>query len=270
MGWFERQSMGRTESEIAQTQGRYLRAARVDQALETLAGPFGVRRFVVRFAEQNGRVRVQRIEAMPLKEGGGPPPPDPRGQRQAELEKALNRLHRNMSVGPRWKRGVLGYIRDRSDAVQLFPLFDEDVDIATLEKLPLPPPPGHPLEDPAYRKMIDNHEPRMARLQARTAMIGGGWDLWELDEGRLRLHYPDEVRRHRCRALGTLQPERGRFLWAVDEPLFSAPPAFTDKSFSADWNAANELGLLTTARLDGDWLFVGDLEDGRVLFATVF
>ncbi|MEL6341586.1 MAG: hypothetical protein AAFV53_00540 [Myxococcota bacterium] len=270
MSWFQRQGMGNNEREIAANQGRYLRAAGVDAALGALAGPFGVRRFAVRFAARNGRVQIQAIEAMPLRDGGGPPPPDPRKKHQDALAAALTKLWKNMQVGPRWSRGVIGYLRDRTDAVQIHPLFDEDADVATLERLPMPLGGGHPLESPAYQSMRNNNEHHMTRLMSRTAMIGGDWDVWELDGGQLRLHLDQEVRRHRCQVLGVLEVDPGRFTWVVDNPLFGEPDVFTEPNFSADWNAANELGLLTAARLEADWLFVGDLEDGRVLFAAVY
>lgn len=269
MGWFVRQTQGRGEGAFLQEQGRYLRAAGVDRALEALSGPYGVRRFLVHFAQRGAQVRVQDIESLPLQWGGGPPPPDPGEARRTELERALTRLHRNMGVGPRWERGVLGFVRDREGQSVLFPLFDEDVELADLAALPLPPPPGHPLEDPAYRSLLVAQEHRMLEIHARTHHTGG-WDVWHLSGDRLRLHYGDEQRSHRCRVLGLYQPQRSRFLWQAEPPLSSPLAAFQERSILLDWNAANELALLAVAHVQADWLFVGALEDERALFAAVW
>lgn len=267
MGWFERQAMGRSAREVEREHARYFRAAKVPDALAALAGPYGVRRFLVRFARQGAAVRVQAIDAVPLQWGGGPPPEDLTGQKRQALARALTRLHKNMALGPRWERGVVGYLRDREGQEQIMPLFDEDADMADLSKLPAPQPPGHPLEDPSYGGLIANFEPRMHAVHARTAMIGGAWEVWELEEHDLVLHYPDEIRRHRCQVLGTFDAGRKRFMWQSEGALFPEPP-FADRAFSCDWNGANELCLLAAARLDADWLFVGDIGDGRVLFGA--
>ena len=269
MGWFERQLAGSNESAVLAAQGRYIRAAGVDRALEGLAGPFGVRRFLVHFAQRGARVRVLELEALPLQWGGGPPPPDPSGSRQEELERALTRLHRNMSVGPRWERGVIGFVRDRDGHSALFPLFDEDAELAELSNLPLPPPPGHPLEDPAYRALLASEEHHMLEVHARTHHTGG-WDLWQISGDRLRLSYGPEQRTHRCFALGLFMTRHGRFMWQNEQPLPGKLPAFQERSIPADWGAVHELALLATAQLRADWLFVGDLEDERVLFAAVW
>lgn len=267
MSWFERQSMGRSAREVEREHARYLRAAKIPAALAALAGPYGMRRFLVRFARQGAAVRIQAIDAVRLQWGGGPPPEDLSGERRRALARALTRLHKNMSVGPRWERGVIGYLRDRDGAEQIMTLFDEDADMADLSKLPAPPPPGHPLEDPSYAELIANFEHRMHPIHARTAMIGADFEVWELDGDQLVLHYPTEVRRYRCQVLGIFDAGRGRFVWQSDGALFPEPP-FADKAFACDWNGANELCLLAAARLDADWLFVGDVGDGRVLFGA--
>ena len=74
MGWFERQLEGRAPEDVEKEHGRYLRAAGVDRAIDALNGPYGVRRYIIRFGENEGRVRVSDIEAVPLSCGGGPPP----------------------------------------------------------------------------------------------------------------------------------------------------------------------------------------------------
>jgi len=128
--------------------GRFLRAAGVGAALDALSGAFGVRRYVVRFGESDGRVRVSGVDTVALGCGGGPPPADPKGERIAKLEKALTALHRNMSTGPRWETGAIAVLRNAENVTDILPLFDEDAAEARLADLPNPGPPGHPLETP--------------------------------------------------------------------------------------------------------------------------
>lgn len=268
MSWFDRQAMSRPQQEVEREHARYIRAAQLPEALDALAGPYGVRRFLIRFARQGVVVRIVAIDAVPLQWGGGPPPADPTGKLQRRVSTALTRLHKNMSLGPRWERGVIGYIRGRDRGAQIMALFDDDADMADISKLPAPPPPGHPLEAPSYHALLAQLEHKMAQIHGRTAMLGGRWDVWDLDGHELVLHYAQEQRRHRCQVLGLQDNRRGRFLWQTDEVLF-AEPAFKDRAFGCDWNGANELCLLTAARLDAEWLFVGDLGDERVLFGAV-
>ena len=62
----------------------------VSEALDILAGPFGLRRFVVHFALVGTQVRIQGLEAVPLRIGGGPPPPDLSGEKMEALEELLS------------------------------------------------------------------------------------------------------------------------------------------------------------------------------------
>lgn len=268
MSWFERQTMQQSAQSVERDQARYMRAAKVPEALENLAGPYGVRRFLVRFARQGVRIRIQAVEAIGLQHGGGPPPTDPTGQRREGLAKALTRLHKNMSVGPRWDRGVIGYLRGRNGEANIMVLFDEDAEQVTLANLPPPPSHGHPLEDPSYVHLIAQHEHIMHQIHSRTTMLGGQWDVWDLDGHTLTLNYGAETRRHNCQVLGVQDNSRQRYLWQSEDALFPEA-AFSERVFSCDWNAANELSLLAAARLEAEWLFVGALEDDRTLFAAV-
>ena len=280
MSWFERQARGRDPDAVSREHGRYLRAAGVDRALEQLAGPFGVRRFLLHFEARGARVRVRAIDAIPLAWGGGPPPPDPTGGARKAVEVALTRLHLNMSTGPRWGRGAASYLRDaRGDAsIQL--VFDDDADDASLDLLPMPPRPGHPLEVPETRALVAHWEPAMAELHAASARMGRGHDAWEIqDDRRLLLHFggdpdegppPTETRRRRCQVLGTFDPRTGLFTWRTDGPLFDEK-VFGWDAFPATWAAATELALLAAARLGAAWLLVEPVgEHGMVLMAAVF
>lgn len=284
MSWFLRQAQGRPEAEVVREHARYLRAAGVDRALDALAGPFGLRRFLVAFAARpagGGRYQVvlTDVVAMPLAAGGGPPPADPTGEREPELARALGRLHTNMAMGPAWSRGVLGYVRDAKGRTQILPLFDEDSDAAQLDGLPVPPGPGHPLEHAQWGRLMATWEHRMQAIQARTARVRPDWDLWTVEGDRLVLCYdpvpgqPDrwqQERRARCHPLGTFSPSKARFQWQTDRRpggvgLFEGP------DLVADWAAAHEVALMSAAGLDATWLFAGEFgEDGELLYAAVF
>ncbi len=251
--------------------GRYLRAARVDRAVEGLAGPFGLRRFVLLFELHGTRVRLTHVEAVGLSWGGGPPPPDPQGDRVAALENAVNALHRNMSTGPaRWSRCAIGYVRDVDGRSQILPAFDDDVDNATLDRLPMPGPPGHPLEAPQTLDLLGRWEAGIDEVLGRTRSIAPDWDEWEINDDReLLLYYGDAPRRLRCRVLGVFWPKRSRFTWHGGPVDVEA--VFQQKSFSASWDAAAEVAMLATARLGADWLFAQSLEDSdRLLLAAVW
>ena len=152
MGWFDRQLSGREPEDLEDELGRFVRASGVDRALTTICGPFGVRRFVIRFEQRGDVVTLTDLETHPLPMGGGPP--DPRGAEEGiqPLEAAINRLHRNMSTSLPWTRGAVAVIRDALDQLEIMPLFDDDADDAALADLGLPEGPGHPLEGHAYRE----------------------------------------------------------------------------------------------------------------------
>ncbi len=281
-GWWQRQVQGRSESEVLREHARYLRAAGVDRALDALAGPFGLRRFLIAFAAHpvgggRHRVRVEDLQAVGLAAGGGPPPPDPSGERIVAVEQALTRLHANMRTGPSWSRGVVGYLRDSGGARELLPLFDDDADGVSIDQLPVPPGRGHPLEQPEYADLIATWEARMAPVQARTGQIRSDWDLWSVDDGRLSLHYDPvgedawaDERRYRCEPIATFQQHRQRFTWQTARRPGSSK-LFSDDVLVADWGRAYEVALLTAAGLGASWLFVGGYgEHGAVLYAAVF
>ena len=264
MSWMTVHGEGMDAQAWSRELGRYLRAARVDRALDGLAGPFGCRRFLVRFALRNGKVRVEVVEALPLAWGGGPPPVDSRGERRAELERCLTMLQRNMSTGPRWDRGAIAYLRDAQGRTEIIPTFDDDADVVVLDDLPAPGPPGHPLEAPAYGELLALHESRMQEVHLRSRQIAEDWDWWEvIDDRVLVLHFedPPAERRLRCVTLATFEPARGRFTWRTDGALFGEEP-FAPGTFAATLDASVELCLLATARVGGRWLLVQEVEDG--------
>jgi hypothetical protein len=272
MGWFERQLDGREPEAVEQEHARYLRAAGLDRAVHALSGHFGVRRYILRFGLNDGRVRITDVESVPLTCGGGPPPGDPTGERIDKLERALTALHRNMSTGPTWETGALGVLRNARGSTDILPLFDEDAAEAELAQLPNPGPPGHPLETPAYLAMLAANEAHLMDVHTETVRRSNSWDEWEISESddQLLLVSGNGLSRHRCKTLGTFDPVRHRWEWQVAEPLFDED-AFVWPDFPADLDPIVELGYLTTARLGAVWLFIQTFDaDGSVVLAAVW
>ncbi len=277
MGWFERHAAGRDPREVSREQGRYVRAAGVDRALEALAGPYGVRRFLVRFAVRGARVRVTALEAIPLSWGGGPPPADPSAQLRSRLEQALGRLHTNMASGPRWSRGAASFLRDARGGASLRLVFDEDADEARLDDLPMPPKPGHPLEAPETRDLFAAWEHGMVAIHQRSARFPQDHAAWEIEGDWLTLHYggdPDEgeqptrTERRRCQVLATYSPKAGELTWQC-APLFEEA-VFSRKSFPSTFDAAMQVGLLAAARIGADLLLALSTDErGTVLTVAV-
>ena len=271
MSWFARQAQTSTPEKVTRDQGRYLRAAGVDRALDQWAGPYGVRRFVFRFARQGMRIRTEPCESVSLRQGGGPPLPDPTGDYRGRLERALLALYNNMATGPVWDRGAIAYLRDAAGAVQIIPTFDEDSDKADLDALPVPDGPGHPLEDPALSRLLLEWEGRMLDVRARTNAIPHDWAEWEVkDDHELRLiQATGAVRSARCQTLATFEPARQRFTWQCGAPLFDEA-LYTLPNFPCTWEGAYEVGLLTATRLGAQWLFTQAYDErGSVLMVAV-
>ena len=272
MSWFERNLQGRSPDDLDVELGRFLRAAGVDRALEQMCGPYGCRRFVIRYEVQNGSVILTELETHPLPFGGGPP--DPRGAEEAfqPLSAAINRMHTNMSTSLPWKRGAVAVLRDADDRMEILPLFDEDADQAHLADLAMPGPPGHPLEGMLYKDLIDANEAGMAAVHAETSRRRGSWQGWDINEGdtSLTLHHATGVTRHRVRVLGTFHSNSNRFIWATDGSLFDED-VYATPSYSATLDAVMELGFATCSRLGATWLFMETLEsEGDLVLAAVW
>ena len=271
MGWFERQLAGRAPEELEDEIGRYVRASGVDRCLQTLCGPYGVRRFVIRFEWAGDRVVLTDLETHPLPQGGGPP--DPRGAEEGiqPLEAAVNRLYSNMVGTLPWTRGAVAVLRDALDAFEIMPLFDDDADESTLADLGVPEGPGHPLESHGYRDMVAAHEAQMGAVHAETSRRRGSWTGWDIssDDKTLVLSQGSGETRHPVRVLGTFHPSTGRFAWAMEQPPFDEH-LYTTRSFSATLDTVMELGLVTTARLGATWLFLEKYGDGEdIVLAAV-
>jgi hypothetical protein len=272
MGWFERQLNGRPPEDLEDELGRFVRAAGVDRALLTLCGPFGVRRFVIRFERLGDTIKLTDLETHPLPYGGGPP--DPLGAEEgiAPLEAAINRLNRNMLSRLPWERGAVAVVRDALDQIEIMPLFDEDADDAVLADIGIPEPPGHPLEGHQYREMVAGQEALMAGVHGETSRRRGSWTGWEIgaDDLSLVLDHISGTSRLKTMVLGTFHPASGRFAWATDALDFNEP-VFSTRSFSASFDAVMELGMATTARVGAAWLFIEKMGEGDdIVIAAVW
>jgi len=272
MGWFERQVRGRTPVEVEREHARYLRASGLIPSLDQLAGPYGCRRFTVRFEVRGGKVRLGGIEGVPLAWGGGPPPVDHAGQATEKVLTSLQRLHANMSLGPSWSRGVVAYVRDARGITQITPAFDEDSDAIDPVDLPVPGPPGHPLEDPDTLELLAMKQRDLQRIHAATRTRSADWDWWEIDDNdQLVLHYSDGRvdPSFRCVVLATHETRHSRFSWVSERPV-GAAAVFRAAPFASTFDASVELGLLACAVVGADWLFVQsyDEHDSQLLVAA--
>jgi hypothetical protein len=271
MSWFQNALRGMSAEQAAREHGRLLRESGVDRAVEELAGPFGLRRFLLTFQRQGAGVRLRGIEAVALGWGGGPPPEDPGGHRAERIERALSALGRAMTPRWPWSRGAVGYTRRASGSGHLVVLFDEDADPYHLDQLPLPGPPGHPLEGPAWLAQLAQSEAAIAALRQRSQAIFADWESWQIRGDReLLLSWPGRSQNLRCLTLATLEPAAQRYTWRTEAPLWAGPP-FDAPPFSCSVEAAFELCSYSAARLGARWLFAQPLEEGEVLlFASVF
>ena len=273
MTWFERNADYFHQDPLSEV-ARLIRAAGLENALHFFSGPFGVRRILIHFAQQGTSIKVKGIEAVPLQYGGGTPPPDPDRSRIQKVEQALKRLHMNMSMGATWSRGSIGFVRDCDNRHTIIPFFDEDQDLASLEVLPIPES-GHPLEDPVYSRLLAMNETKVEQVWTRTSAMSPEWDVWDIAGNELRLifgsyDFPNEIWRRRVMVLGTFQFQQQSFNWQVEEPLFEET-IYCWEHFLCSWDASMELGILTTARLGGSWLFVSEVESQELaLFAAVW
>ena len=271
MSWLERQ-VEQYGERVAEDIQRYLRTTGVAQEINLISGPYGVRRFLLHFAEKGAMVSIIEIESIPLQSGGGAPTLTSK-ENLGELERALTRLYNNMQGGLQWSRGVLGCLRDCDNQLQLYPFFDEDVEQITVQKLPIPAVP-HPLEGNEYQHLKASMEAKMGPVIQKTQSLSHEWSVWEIENDELFLMYgdperPEGVDRKRCKVLGTFSPDF-YWDWQVSEPLFDET-IFCWENFIADWDAIVEFALMTTARLGADWLFISVVGDGDTsLFVAVW
>ena len=250
---------------------RYMQSAGLYQSVHQLCGPFGVRRFIIRFQKKGTDIHIQALESIPLQYGGGAPPQQTR-EKIDEIKRSLQRLYNNMSGGPKWQSGCMGVIRDLDNNLQIVPFFDGDAEDISVEMLPLPAQ-GHPLEGPEYLQLKASLAAQLEPIMHNTQAIAHDWDFWEINDDTLSLVYMDETGQHienkRCLVLSTYT--QGEWAWQVNEPLFEQE-IFCWEYFISDWDSAMELGLVSAARLNASWLFysVVDEQNQSMLFVVVW
>ena len=269
MGWLTEQ----TSKFGPELEGRLIAA--LEQAglytqIVEMCGPFGVRRFLLRFAVKGQRVELSEVETVPLHHGGGAPKGLDRDNIEA-LKRSLKVLWSDMSAWASWERGLLSVVRDCDNQLQVIPFFDEDADAITLEQVPIPQQ-GHPLEDRAYVHLKASLQAQLSPVVQNTQSISQDWQEWAIDGDMLTLIYADEyeqsAERKRCKVLATFD-QHGTWTWQVAEPLFSEE-VFCWEFFLCDWPAAIELGMVCVARLNGTWLFQSLVsEDPQVTLLAV-
>ena len=168
-----------------------------------------------------------------------------------------------------FQRGCLGFIRDYKNEYELLCYFDEDLETYNLEMLPVPQY-SYPLEEPRYLSLLGSMEYQMNQVFAESSRVVSTWQEWSIEDGLLQLSFDGAPKQsHPVEVLGTFRWSDFQWDWQVEEPLFPED-AYSCKGFLGTWDQIMELGYLTTARLNGSWLFVGKIDDKTVLLCTVF
>ena len=232
-----------------------MQQAGVYDAVFGICGPFGVRRFVLRFVAKGHTVDITEIETLPLQYGGGAPQ-HTNSDRMDALKRSLKKLKDAMHSWAPWDVGILGVVRDCDNAMQVIPFFDADVEGVSVEHLPTPPQ-GHPLEERGYLHIKSSVQAQIEPVYMNTSAISHDWTEWSIDGEVLTLMYDDDiestVERKRCQVLATFDAD-GIWTWQVEQPLFSEE-VFCWEYFICDWDSAVELSMVCTARLNGTWVF---------------
>ena len=265
MNWFERNKHLFTKDPFDELHA-WLHKSEVHLALNTMAGPTGVSRFMVYFRMQRGKVLIEHIDSIPLPKGGGPPK-DTSTAALEELKRSLLHLRHAMSRFS-FEKGCVGFVRDYQNEYELLCYFDEDLEDLSLDVLPVPKY-SYPLEAPSYLKLIGDNEYQLGQIIAQSSRVVSNWEEWSIDADQLVLEFSGSpTQQHRITVLGTFSWSQFWWKWEVDQPLF-LEEAYNCQEFLATWDQIMELGYLTTVRLHGDWLFVGRLDDSTVLVGVV-
>jgi hypothetical protein len=256
MPWFDRHLHEDDLDDALRMLDRAVARARLAEALDAASGPYGLRRYGVRFELRNGKARVIGLDTAPLPRGGGPPAPDAFDRGARAVEGAIDALRKALPAPWSFERGVVAYLRNADGTRALALRFDEDADAFRLDELRQPRGEPHPLEDPAYARALAAWDARIAPLRARWTVASGEWSL---NGGHLAL----EGRKVRAVPLATHTD--GRFAWLVDQPVAEEAP-FVEPEVVAPFSDAAALALFAAARLGCVGVFQGALEGGGVLF----
>lgn len=263
MSWFDRLRAGADpEATWRRLQG-LVQAAGLPHAIQAASGKRGLRRYVLRFDARDRRVRLTGVDAEPLLAGGGPPPPARLVAATGDLERALGAFRASLPAGWGFTRGCAGVLRNGKGRGDLALRFDEDADAFRLADLEVPEGPGHPLEDPAWQRVVAAWEPRLAGV--RAAWRTPAAEPWRLADGRLHL---GPVQGLAARPLATWQRGPERFEWLLDEPAGEEAP-LVEAVLQCDLAEAMELAAYAALRRGASGVFQGRLADGRELFAEL-
>lgn len=257
MPWFDRHVADGDEDAALTALDRAVARSRLVELLLTASGPYGLRRFGVRFELRGGRARIAGLETAPLPRGGGPPAANAFDAHARMLEGALDALHRALPAPFAFDRGVAGFVRDADGRPTLSLRFDEDADAFRLAELPMPRGEPHPLEDPAFVRALAAWDARTAPLRARWTVAR---DDWSLTNGVL----VSDGLRGRAVAIATWTD--ARFTWCLDRPAADEAP-FVEPELDVPLADAGTLALFAATRLGCVGMFQGALEAGGVLFA---
>ncbi len=259
MSWFDRSRAERSVDEAHAALDAAVANSGLLDALHRASGPYGLRRWAVRFERRGGRARLVGVDAAPLPRGGGPPASSAFDGASSSLTTALDALHRALPPGFTFERGVVGFTRGADGAPTVSLRFDEDADGFRLDELPTPRGEPHPLEDPAFVRALVAWDTRMAALRGRWIVARGAWSL---REGWLTF----DERRVRATPIATWRA--GRFVWSLDRPAGEEAP-MVEPELDAPLSEAPGLVALAAAREGHDAVFQGTIEDGAQLWAGV-
>ena len=258
MTWIHRN--GFMEEGTSKKLFQYLQKAKVPEGLARIAGGFGVRRFIGYFTIARGKVLVQRIESVTLSHGGGPPSHDTADNRKL-FGDVIMELHRNMSAKHAFRKGALGFVRDAEGQYSILPYFEEDIEHAKLDDLPIPKK-GHPADSIEYKNLRAKSQMQVQKIQAKTNTVHQDWDQWSIANGQLTLQYTYpmfQTHVHRCQVISTFSMQSQTWTWQVEKPLQSEP-IFVHHSFLFSLEGAMELGFICCAHLECDWLLIAEVE----------
>lgn len=268
MSWFDR---NRGEIAVAEAWARLnevVEQSRLGAAVQLASGPYGLRRFVVRFEVRGGRPRVTDLESEPLSKGGGPPNAASFAANVGAIEAALGQILRRFPTPFTWDRGALGVVRG-SEGFSLSFRFDEDADAYRLAELPYPTGEPHPLEEPAYVAALAAWERRIDPVRARW-LSPGREDTWTLDQNRLTISGPAGNRVLGVDPVAIYWPRGSRFEWLVETPVGEEAP-FVEPVLTVEASGAMELAVFAAARMKRVGVFQAEIggEKGEILFAAL-
>ena len=264
--WFEKNTK-LFSGDPLETLHHWLHKAQLHLALNGMAGPTGVSRFLLYYRIDRGAVTIEKIDSIPLPKGGGLPQ-NTSDDVMNNIKMSILQLQSLMSKFS-FSKGCLGFVRDFRNEYELLCFFDDDIEGISLENLPIPEY-SYPLEEPVYLKLLGSAEYQLGQVVMESSRVVSNWEEWSIEEDTLILCFPDGRKtRYHITVLGTFNWSTFLWKWEVKEPLFPED-AFSCPEFLATWDQAMELGYLSTVRLNASWLFIGRLDNAMVLLCSVY